>query len=217
MSKKIEMTAGILAGGRSSRMGENKAFLPWEGSTFLERTVKLFDEFEEVLVSVAAKAGYERIPVLLVEDVRKEYGPLEGLYRLLLTASHAWLFLAATDMPLLNRELINRIIADEAVLEEPEAVSETVQQKRIRAIIPKSGGRLHPLCGLYHRDILPVLEELFLEERHSMQALLERIPIKVVDLEEMGMKGDVLANINTPLEYKKVKEQENESSDYNFK
>ncbi len=204
--EKIKITAGILAGGKSSRMGENKAFLPWKGSTFLEKIIALFDGFEEVLVSVAEKNGfqeefisiaettcYEKMAASLVEDVRKDYGPLEGVYRLLLSASCPWIFLTATDMPLLNRDLIIKIAA--------------IPRENCLAVVLRENGRMHPMCGLYHKEIIPVLEKLFADERHSMQALLERIPVKIIDLEELGLEASILTNVNTPEEYDKIRKE----------
>lgn len=195
------MTAGILAGGKSSRMGENKAFLMWEGQTLLEHLAKLLaaePEMDELLVSVAAPEEYqdlkgqwqEQTRLALVEDVRKGYGPLEGLYQLLAHGKHEWLFVAATDMPLVCPELIRQL--------------QKQPREDVQAVIPRSKGRIHPLCGLYHKSALPVLEGLICRQEHRVRRLLEELSVRYVDLELLGMEASVLENVNTPEEYERA-------------
>ncbi len=202
----MELTAGILAGGKSSRMGCNKALLEMEGSTFLERTLRLFgsmEEFEQLLVSTAEQQEYEGIcsriqkqgkaagkSFGLVVDERQGYGPLEGVYRLLLASRHDWVFVAAVDMPYMNREAIRYMIQQ--------------QQEDVWAVLPRAGGRIHPLFGLYSKRAVPGMEEMFQQEIHKIGRIREWIPVKTVDMEEEGLGKSVLVNVNTPLEYEEM-------------
>ena len=188
MIKRIAITAGILAGGGSRRMGQNKACMKWKGQTFLERSTALFKAFDEVLVSVNDLEFYKDQSYVLVEDVRKGYGPLEGLYQLLSTAAHSWVFLVAVDMPLLSTELILKM-------------AETARDGT-EAVILEGNKRMQPLCGMYHKSIIPVLEQMFREEVHSMYELIKRINVKKVQIEQLGFTTDALSNINTPKDYK---------------
>ncbi len=194
MNEKIAITAGILTGGRSIRMGQNKACMKWKGQTFLERSALLFKTFDEVLVSVDDIELYKDQGYVLVEDVRKGYGPLEGLYRLLSAASHSWVFLVAVDMPLLPRELILRMA---------EAAKDGA-----KAVILEGNKRIQPLCGMYHKAAIPVLEQMFQEEMHSMSELLKRMNVKIMQIEQLGFSSDVLSNINTPKDYEALKQGE---------
>lgn len=199
----MKLTAGILAGGKSSRMGENKALLKTEGITFLERALRLFGslaDFDELLVSAAEKKEYEAIcshaqnqgeasgKVLgLVLDERQGYGPLEGVYRLLLASQNEWVFVAAVDMPCISREAIQYIIR--------------CQREGAQVVLPRAAGRSHPLFGLYAKKVIPAIEEMFRQEVHKISRMQEWVPVKKVDLEESGLAEAVLANVNTPLEY----------------
>lgn len=217
-SEKIPMTAGILAGGKSARMGENKAFLSWKGTTFLEHILKQVKEFSQVLISVADREQLtvpvieggnqperkisvfsmdEELMPILVEDEKKEYGPLEGLYQLLRHAKYPWVFIAATDMPLLNQNLIKELLM--------------VDRENVQAVIirenPEQGGgqsmsgKVHPLCGLYHVSCMPALEKLFAAEQHSMRSLLSCIRVKYISTEELHVDARILTNVNAPSEY----------------
>ena len=79
-----EIGAGILAGGRSSRLGQDKAFLQWDGQSLLERTIQACRGFEQVLVSVDRKERFAHLAEQMVEDELQNFGPVEGIYQLCL-------------------------------------------------------------------------------------------------------------------------------------
>lgn len=194
---RYDITAGILAGGKSSRMGENKSFLPWRGTTILRHELAQLKFFSQILISVAERQEYlelEEQGIVLVEDSRKAYGPLEGIYQLLKHAKHEWVFVLATDMPLVERNLIEQML--------------TLDRQGVQAVVLQEGERIQPLCGLYHVSILPVLEELFQEEVHSMYQLLNHISVRYIPLEELQLTERILTNVNTPEEYGKLLEKE---------
>lgn len=202
----MELTAGILAGGKSSRMGQDKALLKTEGETFLERSLKLFgsmEEFGELLVSATEKKEYEEIctrarkqvgaagkHVGLVLDGRQGYGPLEGVYRLLQASQNEWVFVAAVDMPCISREAVRYMLRCE--------------REGAQAVLPQTQGRIHPLFGLYAKSTIPAIEEMFRQEVHKMGRMQEWISVKKVELSEGGLPETVLSNVNTPLEYEKM-------------
>ena len=76
---KMKIAAGVLAGGRSTRMGKNKASLEWKGETFLERVLSVCRDFPEIYVSVDKKEKYVSCGAVLVEDEKQGFGPLEGI------------------------------------------------------------------------------------------------------------------------------------------
>jgi molybdopterin-guanine dinucleotide biosynthesis protein MobB len=181
------ISAAILAGGKSSRMGTNKAVLLWENDTLLGHAIGLMADFPEVLVSVAKKTGYNFDSIRLVMDQKKGYGPLEGIYQILKAAAHPWVFITAVDMPRLNRAFIQKMLQQD--------------RRNICAIVPQAQGQVHPLCALYHKDILPVLEQAFSAQQHSLKYLLDKIPHHIVDIHELGETPNRLTNLNTITEY----------------
>lgn len=213
------ISAGILAGGKSSRMGENKAFLIWKEHTLLEHLADLLaaePKVGQLLISVAEEEEYREAfrgwqggtELMFVMDQHQDYGPLEGLYQLLAEGKYPWLFVTATDMPLLSREFIRRLIAQipaPGTREELQAVSfASGSRKELQAVIPRAEGRIHPLCGLYAKSALPVLERLRRQGEHKVRRLLEELRVCCVDVEELGFSSGVLENVNTPEEYRRV-------------
>ena len=73
MSSGINYSVGILAGGKSSRMGKNKALLEFESDTFIGHAVKEF-RGHEIIISASGQNEYEKLPAKIVNDENKAYG-----------------------------------------------------------------------------------------------------------------------------------------------
>lgn len=140
----LPMTGIILAGGKSSRMGRNKAFLEWEGRPLIERTLDIFTSvFAEVLISANNPELYSQYDLKVVPDNFLEMGPMGGLEACLKVAKYEYSFFAACDMPFLEEEVIRFMAAqlgDEKIL------------------VPKIQEKIHPLHAFYHRDCQKELE-----------------------------------------------------------
>lgn len=186
----MAITAGILAGGKSERMGRNKAFLQWEDKTFLDRTAELFKDFSELLVSVDDMKCYQHTDYSLVGDEKREYGPIEGVYQLLKHSANAWVVLVSNDMPFLTADVIQALIH--------------VEREDVQAVVLEGDGRIHPLCGMYHQSILPVCEQFFQEDEHRVHKLLEQVRTKIIKIEALGLSPYLLSNINTPEAYRQL-------------
>ena len=105
------MTGVILSGGSNRRMGENKAFLRVEGERLIDRTVRLFRAvFQEVIIVTASPLDYLDQQATIVTDILPEKGALGGIYTGLFFASDEYAFVAACDMPFLNRAFLEYMI-----------------------------------------------------------------------------------------------------------
>ena len=107
--KSAEISIALLAGGKSSRMGKDKALLTYDGKTFLERLIEEFSAFEEILVSVRDENQYELEKygkkVKVIADENFEKGPLEGIRRSLSESKNDFVFISAADMPFMTKDL----------------------------------------------------------------------------------------------------------------
>jgi molybdenum cofactor guanylyltransferase len=181
-------TAGIvLAGGRSSRMGAEKAGLEWHGSTLLRRVVGLVGRAAGPVV-VVRSPGQELPPlppgVAVTEDAREGLGPLEGLRAGLQAMGPAAeaAYVCAVDLPLLHPAAVARALAALA--------------GGADAAVPRAGGRPHPLAAAYRPGVLAVAELLLAADRRSMGELLDRLRVRWLD-EDAGM----LRNLNDAADY----------------
>ena len=106
---KVEVTGVILAGGKSSRMGKNKALLELGGKRIIESEINLFKSiFKEVILVTNSPLEYAGFDIKIVTDIFPEKGSLGGIYTGLFYSSYDYSFVASCDMPFLRRDMIVR-------------------------------------------------------------------------------------------------------------
>src|SRR5262245_25838647 len=187
-------TAGIvLCGGRSSRMGRAKAWLPFGGEVMLARVVRLLGEVVSPIVVVAAP-GQDVPPVAGVEvarDPEEGRGPLQGLAAGLqaLQGRAEAAYLSSCDVPFLRPAFVRRMI---------DLLGENA------ACVPEVGGYRHPLAAVYRLEVADVVTQLLVENRLRPVFLFEHVPTRVVQPEELADVDpgfETLRNLNTAQEY----------------
>jgi molybdopterin-guanine dinucleotide biosynthesis protein A len=185
----------VLAGGRSHRMGEDKAGLMAGGATLLQRAFDLLSaRFTEVYVSVRAdQSGDElRAAYPLIEDRYSELGPAAGILSAHRFAPEvAWLVIGC-DMPLLDDDLLAQLLA--ARVAESEAI----------ACLAADGSGPEPLCALYEPATLAALRQhVEAGGSPSPRAWLESRPVTLIE----AARPDALAGANTKQEFDRITEQ----------
>lgn len=186
MSGRLEtVSAAILLGGASTRMGRDKALLEWHGETLLARQARLLGTlFAEVLLvggAPPADATGRRI-----EDGAGERSALRGIVAALGAAKTPWVLVTATDLPGLTADLVLGLVA-----------SQTPGQA---AIVPRTD-RPEPLCALYRVEPVHEIARERLERGELMlRGLLDAIPVTWIEGHDLDrIDGtDALANVNTP-------------------
>ncbi len=205
----MKLSIGILTGGKSKRMGANKAFLKYnDEKNFLEHALdEALAVSDDVILSVDEEGKYvnflkgrEKAGLKLVEDERKNFGPLEGIYRILKAAKEDYCFIFAVDMPYVNGEFINNFTSYINLGEKTKT-----KQKKTNAYILNSNNGIEPLCSLYSKDCLPYMEKLFEKDEHKLRMLFEEsLKYEIVEICEFYKEDNVGLNINTPSDYKEL-------------
>jgi len=178
--KITSVTGVVLAGGRSTRMGRDKAGLQLDGRMLVERC-------EAVLAQCFAQTR------VVKDDEVPGLGPIGGLLTALGHIGTPALFLVGCDMPFLNPALIRAMATG---FEPYDAVAIRV------------AGRFEPLHALYRQRIAPVVEEQIAGSDYSLQKLLSRLTIKTLSDAELSRYPDwqrALLNVNTPEEWEKIR------------
>lgn len=187
----MNITCGILTGGKNSRMGSNKAYLKWNGVTFLDVIASELKEFDQFLVSVDRKEKYENLSYDLVEDENIDIGPMEGIRQLLNYSKNRYVFVCACDMPFIKRELVDYI---------GQFISSDYD-----CYVITDEDRVHPLCGVYSKQMLTAMEEMIGEGNYKLMNLLKRVNCKYIDINQSCYSNQLLRNINTKEEYLSLK------------
>lgn len=186
----MKLSTGILAGGKSSRMGQNKALLQFNNRRFIDRIAEELSGFSETLISAAAKGDYEDLGLPVVYDEHPDIGPIEGIYQILRHASEEYVFICAADMPFIKKELVYYMA---------EFLSSDYD-----CFCLMDEEHVHPLCAIYSRKTLDVIEELIAKGEYRLIGILNSVRTKYIRLEYTCFDKRVVKNINTKAEYRKL-------------
>lgn len=174
-------TGALIAGGRSSRMGRDKAFLDWQGRPLWEvQLAKLRAAgAAELLVCGRREQGFAGEGFRFVPDDVEELGPLAGLVNALKAASHEQVLVLAVDMPFITTELLvelrrrrrEEVDTSAAPGNPPRHLGgyATSTPATVQGIIPVRAGRFEPLAAIYPRSALILAEARLAGEDRSLQ------------------------------------------------
>jgi FdhD protein len=198
-ASRIPVTAAVLAGGRSMRMGVDKTLLPVDGETLLARVVEAVGSVCAHTVVVtnrpeqAREAGLPAGVPVLVDEVPFQ-GPLGGLVTALKDAPDDWVLAVAADMPWLEPDLVR------ALWEARDGA---------QVVIPLTEKGPEPLLALYHRDCLPVARRVLESGRRRLVAMFPELIVAEVPIESLRAADPSLrslVNVNTPEDLAEVRE-----------
>jgi molybdopterin-guanine dinucleotide biosynthesis protein A len=186
----IPVTALILCGGRSKRMGRPKAFLPFAGKTIIEHLLSLTRQiFDESLLVSNEPETVSHLDVDVVKDILPYRGPLGGILSGLLVSRNEHVFVIACDMPLINRRLLRSLAA---------------QRHNTDVVVLTHDAGVEPLLGVYSKACIKPLEESLFAGRLKVHDFLAGLKAKTWEYKEtQAESGELPAhfNVNTPQDY----------------
>jgi molybdopterin-guanine dinucleotide biosynthesis protein A len=190
----MPITAAILCGGKSSRMGRAKAFLPYEGKTLIERRYEAIRElFSEVVLVANDPETYSSLSVDIVKDIIPNRGPLVGILSALLVSEHEHVFVIACDMPLVDNKLIREMCQQRA-------------GKDVLVLSHEDG--IEPLLGVYSKRCIEPLEQAIFADQLKTQDFLAGIKAELFpfDVKRYAPGGALppYFNVNTPQDYSRL-------------
>lgn len=184
------ISAFILAGGRSTRMGRDKAFLELGGRSLLERALALGRSVAAHVAIVGERAKFVSFAPV-APDIYPDCGPLGGIHAALSGSNTELNLILAVDMPLVNSRFLEYLIS------RTEASGTVVT-------VPQVKGRYQPLCAVYRRAFAAVAEKALTTGRNKIDALFSQVPLCVINDEELSQGGfgsAMFRNVNTPAEW----------------
>jgi len=186
------VTAIILAGGKSQRMGTNKAFLRYGDKTFIEHQVLTLSKiFGEIILSANDASTYAGLKLPIVSDVMTGKGPLGGICAGLKRATSHHAFVIACDMPFVNEGLILYLKS---------------QINDYDVVVPQTSRGLEPMHAFYSRNCIQPMYRCLEEGRLRIVDFFSEVKVKVIsenDFAGLDAALQSLVNLNTPEEYKR--------------
>lgn len=192
----MQTTGIILAGGKSSRMGTNKALLEIDGKTVIERIVeKLRPIVDNLIIVTNSFEEFAFLELPMVEDEWKGIGPLAGIHAGLTASKTERNLIVACDMPFISPELGTLLLE---------------QLVEYEAVVPQITEQLHPLFAAYKRGVKEEVKKAIELEQLRIRKIFDRIYVKILtetELENLGVQigqADTF-NMNHPEEYEQAK------------
>jgi len=190
-----DLSAFVLAGGKSTRMGADKAFIEFQGRTLLARALDLARSVTSDVRIVGSRekfasfAASNSIPV--IEDIFRDCGPLAGIHAALLASLNELNLMLAVDTPFIPPEFLRYLIS-RARLDREAIVT-----------VPSSAGRSQPLCAIYRREFAAMAENALRAGQNKIGRLFNKVSTRLIEdseLQAAGFDPAIFRNLNTPEE-----------------
>jgi molybdopterin-guanine dinucleotide biosynthesis protein A len=190
------MTGIILAGGKNTRIPEEKAFIQLEGGQpLIARIIEVLRGlFPEVLIVANRREAYLEYELPVVEDLIKGKGPLGGIFTGLCLSTSKYNFVVGCDMPFIEASLVKFMV------ESSEGYD---------IVIPEIGGEVEPLLALYSKNCIPVISEHLMRDNLKTREILDKLKVKRIgkkEIERFDPRRLSFFNLNTPADQKRAEE-----------
>lgn len=180
-------TAIIMAGGKSSRMGTDKGLMEFNGKHLVRIAIEKALPFCSGLKISTQNEEYKQFGFPLLPDEFPELGPIGGIFTALKNTSTSTILVIACDMPLISAQTIQTLIEN---------------QKEYDCAVPRVKGKYEPLCAIYSKSMLRLIESSINEGDLAIYSVLKKANCCFVDFE---LELPDFININTPADLEKLK------------
>jgi len=181
------LTGFVLAGGESTRMGSDKAFLQVGGEILLARALRLAGAVcaeVRIVGSLAGLSGYAAV----VGDIYRKRGPLGGIHAALTSSATDLNLVLAVDLPFVEVRFLEHLVARARAC---DAV----------VTVPRAAGGWQPLCAVYRKAFARTAEAALMQGKNRIDALFVSVKTEVIDEDELirvGFSPSIFRNLNTP-------------------
>ncbi|MDZ7717498.1 MAG: molybdenum cofactor guanylyltransferase [Balneolaceae bacterium] len=196
MKNSNPITAIILAGGQSRRMGRDKGLVLLNGKPMVQHIIDKAQTITKKVMIITNQPGYEHFGVPTYSDLIQDKGPLGGIYTGLHYAQTEYNLVLSCDIPLVPVSFLKRLVN---------------YQDEYQAWVPVQGEQLQPLCAVYKKEIADRMKLSIEDGQLSMHKFLKTINTAFIDVSDVEPEyKNWFANLNTPEE---VKEHETNYDD----
>lgn len=180
----MQITAIILAGGKSKRMGTDKTFLELDGVPLLQRMIRLLQPLCDTLIISSNNPRHEKYGYKVIADEIKNCGPIGGIYSSLNKSNTDLNFVVSVDAAFVEKDFIQFLFS---------------QSEDSDAVVPFSEKGKEPLIAMYNKSCLAFMKEKLEAGDYKMHTLLSSINTKWIDAQNWVEKYPKLFhNLNRP-------------------
>ena len=194
------MTGIILSGGKSIRMGEDKAFIEIEGVPIVRRIYNLFKElFQEIIIVTNQKELFSNFDSRIYSDLLPNKGVLGGLYTGIFYSTFNYSFCVACDMPFIKKPLVQYLMNH-------------LQENDV--IVPRTKDGLQPLHAIYSKNCLEPIKKIIEQGKYSIIDFYDMVKVKIIqedDFISLDPHRESFINVNTPIELLSIRRDKKES------
>ena len=184
----MSISAAIMAGGKSKRMGQDKAWIELDGEPLIKRVAIVLGQVADEVIVVANEPRYASLGLRVVKDGYPEGGALGGIATGVGAATHDTVLVAACDMPFLSANVWRALLGHAGEAD---------------VVIPRVGSELQPLHALYTKACVPHMARALAENRLRVIAFFDQVrvlPIEEPELRAVDPTLRAFTNVNTPEE-----------------
>jgi molybdenum cofactor guanylyltransferase len=185
------VTGVILAGGKSVRMGRDKARLPYQNRNLIDAPIETLSQiFDTVILSVRQADHLAEYNLKKVVDRHGDIGPMGGITSVL-AAGYERIFCVACDMPFLNQPLIRHLCSF----------------SDFDAVVPQWEGRAEMMHAIYGASLLPAFAESIARGEYKLIDAVRGAKVRFLPEEEVRLfdpHGETFRNVNRPEDYEKL-------------
>jgi molybdenum cofactor guanylyltransferase len=188
--------AYVIAGGKSLRMGRDKAFLELGGRTLLRNALAFARVVSSEVKIVGDPQKFGEFGAV-VRDIYPERGPLGGIHAALVESPSELNLMLGVDLPFLEVGFLQLLIS-------------TAKDSPALVTVPRIDGYYQPLAAVYRKEFSGLAEKALAENRNKIDALFSDISVRVVNQEEIagnGFSSAMFRNVNTPEDWKLATEE----------
>jgi molybdopterin-guanine dinucleotide biosynthesis protein A len=190
------ITAFVLVGGKSTRMGRDKAFVDIAGHPLISHVLMKASAITKNVKIVGDPQKFRQFGEV-VSDLYLNCGPLAGIHAALASTNTDWNLVLGVDLPFLTANLLHYLVRES-------------QRSKAMVTVPSVGGHLHPLSAVYRREFHTHADRALRSGKNKIDALFPQVRTRVINEKELaaaGFKAHAFRNLNTPEEWAEAKHE----------
>ncbi|MEP1258362.1 molybdenum cofactor guanylyltransferase, partial [Algoriphagus sp.] len=185
MTEDQSIAVFILAGGKSSRMGEEKGLAKLHGKPMIQYLIEATSGLAQSQSIIGHHPDYSQFGIPVFTDLIPDNGPLGGIYTALSYCSTDRALILSCDSPLIQSQTLVKMIA----------------HFNGKILVGTLGDRMYPFPGIYSKSLLPQLKENLEANFLKVQSFIHNNPHKLISWDQISANSELeFANINTPEE-----------------